>query len=114
MNVIKMVPVHEIVSTETNPPKRRRARVALSAEDAKREIGTEIASIRTLQNEMTEFCRTVQQSIATGDFGIASVEAAKRLLDSTMSFKSSVEKVYDIALERTYARLPARRTRKSP
>lgn len=91
--------------------KVKKSKEPLSAEEAKKAMGEQVAYLRSFSGELTTFLSHVSQAIASGDFGPSIVESADRLLGDMKDLKESVGKVYDVALERNYARLPPRRKR---
>lgn len=108
--------VHDI-SEPGHKPKRIRTAAPkveiprLTADEAKKAIGEQMTSLRDFHNQLGEFCKNTAQAISTGDFSAVTVEGADRLLKDLDALTDSVEKIYDVALERAYSRLPPRRRR---
>lgn len=105
---------------DTDKPARKRSvrppakedKPSLSADDARKQIGEQVTCLREFSAQLNEFLKNTQQAISNGDFGPTTVETAGELLDELEAFKTSLNNVYDVALERNHARLPpARRKR---
>lgn len=108
--------IHDIEEPGKKPKRVRTATVKvetprLTAEEAKKAIGEQMNVLRDFHNQLGEFVKTTSAAIGQGDFSAVTVEGADRLLKDLDSLTDSVEKIYDVALERAYSRLPPRRKR---
>lgn len=113
---LKMVPEYQSLGAppvpKENPhpaPKKREHKERMSVEDARRQVGANVASLRKFSDKLNDFIKNTTQVLSAGDFGPATVEAAGELLAMYKDTKVSLEQVYDVSLERNYARLPPRR-----
>lgn len=83
----------------------------ITVEDAKKTAGEQLSFLRDFSNQLADYLKQTTQVVGSGDFGPSTVEGADRLLKAIPSAQESLGKIYDVALERNYARLPPRRKR---
>lgn len=118
-NVPTYAPLGSVHDVEEPGKRPKRIRVSapkveiprLTAEEAKKAIGEQMNVLRDFHNQLGEFTKSTSQAIGIGDFSAVTVEGADRLLKDLDALTDSVEKIYDVALERAYSRLPPRRKR---
>lgn len=92
-------------------PKKTIVHENITVDVAKKVAGEQLSFLRDFSNQLAEYLKNTSQVVGSGDFGPSTVEGADRLLKAIPSAQESLGKIYDVALERNYARLPPRRKR---
>lgn len=92
-------------------PKKTIVHENITVDVAKKVAGEQLSFLRDFSNQLAEYLKNTSQVVGSGDFGPSTVEGADRLLKAIPSAQESLGKIYDVVLERNYARLPPRRKR---